>query len=350
MKTFEDNRRDRWTREPREMKRLPTLQPRDIEVFRLLNRYPALRSTWLYPFVGHGQDETWFKKRLGLLFHGAYTKDEKGKIMGIFGPFLDRELGQKDAHNARYAPIFYSNGEKAEKHLLSIGDAVHLREVHIRNGRAGKIRQFAHTVAMCEVWADVEYGAQLATSVRFISQDEMIANAPAETRASRNPLAIPVTISYRFGNREERRDTHYVPDGWGGLEYTLPNGAKVRRYFALEINHGDNVRANNLKDATHLRKFLSLRAIRKRRLSVAHFGVDTPITALFVQADASVTQNSMGLLRELSDGKGSAYFAFKTIPHFKNQDRAPLPDGALLREPWERVGFDPLYLISPEGR
>lgn len=344
MQTFEDNRRDRWTRDPRVLLRLPTLQARDLAVLRLLNRYPVLRSTWLYALTGGAGDETWFKKRLGLLFHGATANGE------TFGPFLDRPVQQKDAHNARYQPSFYCLAVPGERHLMSLGDTVHQAREFIRNGRVGKIRQFAHTVATCDVLADIEHGVSKWPSLRFINSDEILAAAPRATREAKNPFAIPVTISHDFGKREALLDTHYVADGWFGIEHTFPNGSVQRSYFALEINHGDNVRANNLKDATHLRKMLSLRAIRRKQLSVSHFGIKTPITALFVQSDKSVTENSMGLLRELSEGQGSAFFAFKTISHFKNQERAPLPNGTTLTEPWQRVGFEPLHLDKPEGR
>ena len=49
------------------------LTARDIEIFKLLQRYRYLRSTFLYAFVG-GKNETRFKERLGALFHdGRYV-------------------------------------------------------------------------------------------------------------------------------------------------------------------------------------------------------------------------------------------------------------------------------------
>jgi hypothetical protein len=43
------------------------LTARDIEIFKVLQRYRYLRSTYLYAFVG-GKNETRFKERLGALY------------------------------------------------------------------------------------------------------------------------------------------------------------------------------------------------------------------------------------------------------------------------------------------
>ena len=44
------------------------LTKRDIELFKLLNRYHYLRSPFLYAFLG-GRSLTRFKERLGHLYH-----------------------------------------------------------------------------------------------------------------------------------------------------------------------------------------------------------------------------------------------------------------------------------------
>src|ERR1700680_3834716 len=44
------------------------LTERDIELFKLLDRYHYLRSTFLYAFLG-GRSETRFKERLGYFYY-----------------------------------------------------------------------------------------------------------------------------------------------------------------------------------------------------------------------------------------------------------------------------------------
>lgn len=313
-------RRDRKKRTPRVAFR-GTLSPRTLRILLALNEFELLRSTWLFAFDG-GESEGRFKNLLTYLYH------ETG--------FIDRPDKQRNTFNALNSPAIYRLTDKGKTYLISQGYEVHQTAL--------KIGPFAHNLLASDVMADIKLAIDRTDGLRFITKQEILAGAPAKTRSSGNPFAIPVTISYEWPNGKEAEEkTSYVADGWFGIEYA--DGS--RRYFALEINHGSNVRANNLKDASHLRKFLSLRALRRDHLFNSHLGLNAPVTALFVQTESDKTANSKDLLAELSAGKGSGYFAFKTIPTHQQTDRAPLPDGKTLTVPWERVGFDSFRIDQP---
>src|SRR5471032_3223184 len=81
------------------------LTPRDLEIFRLLERYRYLRSTYIHAFVG-GASETRFKERLGDLFHEG---------------FLDRPGQQWDYADARCMPTIYESGVGAVRALRQAG-------------------------------------------------------------------------------------------------------------------------------------------------------------------------------------------------------------------------------------
>ena len=46
----------------------------------------------------------------------------------------------------------------------------------------------------------------------------------------------------------------------------------------------------------------------------------------------------------MTGGRGSKILLFKTFPSFTSPERPPPPSGHMLTEPWQRVGFPPLYL------
>jgi len=112
------------------------LTARDIEIFKLLQRYRYLRSTFLYAFVG-GKNETRFKERLGALFHD--------------GRYINRPKEQWQFAGSRYAPAVYE--------LDRAGEVV-LAELGIRGQRAiapsnSNHRQFAHTLMIAETLASM---------------------------------------------------------------------------------------------------------------------------------------------------------------------------------------------------
>src|SRR5215470_9141771 len=82
------------------------LTERDIELFKLLNRYRYLRSTFLYAFVG-GNSETHFKERLGHLYHD--------------GGYIRRPEQQWQFANSRYMPVIYELDTKGEQVLRDQG-------------------------------------------------------------------------------------------------------------------------------------------------------------------------------------------------------------------------------------
>src|SRR5665213_4632156 len=97
---MEKQRRRSRMRRTQTGKRLE-LSARDIEIFKLLERYRYLRSTYIHAFVG-GASEKRFKERIGDLFHEGY---------------LDRPEQQWDYARARYLPVAYENGAGAAQAL-----------------------------------------------------------------------------------------------------------------------------------------------------------------------------------------------------------------------------------------
>jgi hypothetical protein len=298
------------------------LTERDIELFKLLNRYHYLRSTFLYAFLG-GRSETRFKERLGHLYHD--------------GGYLNRPVQQWQFANCRYMPVIYELDAKGEQVLREQGlmdDGSPL----LKKGRMGAHRQFPHQLMICDCIASIELGVRAHPNLRFISWQEIMAKAPVcETD---NPFEIPVSISYTFPRTQNthRADITIVPDGLFGLEYAH-GGTKSYRFFALEADRSTMpVARANLHQTSYLKKMLAYREITGQDIQRTYLGLPN-LLVLNVTTTEQHMRTIMELLGELTAGQGSKVFLFKTLSTLGDFRVAPSPTPHILTEPWRRAGY-----------
>ncbi len=285
------------------------LTSRDLEIFRLLEKYRYLRSTYLHAFVG-GASETRFKERLGNLYHE--------------GGYLNRPSQQWQFVNARYMPLVYENTEAARKVLRRNGVAVGTED--------GESRQFAHTLMICEILASIELAARDDPGVRFVSWLEVLAKAPELTRTAPYPLSIPLTGG---------KDGYLVPDAVFGLEY-LTDGRKTYRFFALEADRSTMpVVRSSPEQSSYRRKILAYLEIIARHLHRTYLGVPN-LFVLTVTTSKAHKAHMIASLKAVT-GCGSTIFLFKSTCGFDNR-----PNSALLVDPWERAGYTP-FTIATSG-
>lgn len=301
------------------------LNERQLRVLLTLSEFSFLRSTWLFAFDG----KKCHKRFLDLL---TYLTKKTGLI--------EKPRGSQDSFQARYAPDIYSLAKRGREYLVQHGYSAPRDDL--------KTNLLAHNLLAFDILADIKLTCLDTPGLRYISKEEMLSRAPEKTQKLKSPFTLEVEIEHVFDDKHtERTMTHYVADGWFGIEYTHSDASKSYRFFCLEVNHQTNVRANNLKDASHLRKMLSIKELRRQKIFATHFGITAPVICLFVQTDGSKTHNSMELLREETRGAGVPYIAFKTMQTFQQCRVAPLPDGKTLTVPWTRVGYDPLHIDQP---
>jgi hypothetical protein len=305
------------------MRRAPTgkrieLTARDIELFKLLYRYPYLRSTFLHAFLG-GASETRFKERLGHLYHE--------------GGYIDRPVQQWQFANCRYIPVVYELGEAGERVLRELGllGASPLS----RKGRLGANRQFAHALMVSDILASIELGVRADRSLRFVTSAEILARAPEATRCAETPLAVPVSISYRSPrtNATHQATIRTVPDALFGLEYAR-EGKKTYRFFALEADRNSMpIARSNLEQSSYLRKILAYAEIIRQGLHKSHFGVPN----LLVLTATTSERHMQGIMKVIRDlGCDPRPFLFKALrPSISVSVRAPLLE--LLTQPWSRA-------------
>jgi hypothetical protein len=318
------HRRLRFSRK-RAGKRI-NLTERDSEIFKLLERYRYLRSTFIHAFVG-GYDKRLIE-RLGDLFHEGY---------------LNRPSQQWRAFNARYTPAIYELDELGERclkeHGLSAGETRSL----VSRGRMGANREFAHAMMISDTLASIELGARTTSGARFISWRDILSKAPQATKDARNPFSIPVSIAHAFptGSTQTAKFS-LVPDALFGLEYA-DSGKKLYRFFALEAERANRVYCNNLYQTSWLKKVLAYRQIIANKTYHSHFGLPNLMVMVVTPTPAKI-ETMKRLIMQVTQDRGSTQFLFKSIPVLGCGSSAPEPTAELFTGAWSRAGHPDFFI------
>lgn len=314
------------------MKRQPTgrclaLTPRDFAIFKLLERYRYLRSTFIHAFVG-GTSETRFKERLGDLYHE--------------GGYLNRPERQWETAHSRCMPVVYENSERARE-VLAMHGRLAERCRHMPYGASGAGRQFAHSLMICEVLASIELATIMRPDLRFVAWPEILAKAPEATRASVSPLRSPFMTFPASGEKSRGPSTkRVIPDGLFGLEY-LQSGRKSYRFFALEADLGTMpISRSDPRQTSCLEKILSYDELLKRGIHKTWLGVPNLLILLVVPSEAR-----KGAMMSALPGELASCDAFL----FKVRSELILPHGSCVQEPidigyWERSGRPAINFLS----
>lgn len=312
-------RRKRFVRQSRG-KRL-SLSPRDLAIFRLLDRYRYLRSSFIAAFFPEA-DRTGLIKRLGDLFHEGY---------------LDRPVQQYRYANALYLPAIYALNDASGAVLRALGKEE--TSPLLERVRMGAHHHFAHALMISDVLASIELGVRLS-DLRFVPAMEIIRKAPC--RNLENPLRLRVSVS--FAGRPHT-EVSVVPDGLFGLEYRAAGGSSYR-FFALEADRNTMpVRRSALMQSSYLRKLLAYREILAQNLHRERFGIPN-LLILTVTTTVAHQETIMSALDEVTGGKGSPVFLFTMMGTLGDGLQAPLPSPHMLFEPWLRRGYPPLCIAE----
>jgi hypothetical protein len=284
------------------------ITPRDVEIFKSLERYRYLRSTYIHAFVG-GLSQTRFKERLGDLFHEG---------------FIDRPSQQWAFANARHSPVIYELGAGARRVLQEVGSDLSDRCTFLAD--AGH-RQFLHSLMICEVLASLDLAVRSTTGLRFIGWPEILRKAPGGTQCSEVPFRLPVPSGGTL-----------VPDGLFGLEYTVDT-ARSYRFFALEADRGTMpVQRSRPGQTSYLGKIAAYRDIIARQVHKTHWGIPN-LLVLTITTSEDRTQAMMNGLSNNNVGD-NASFLFKAVA---TADLAK-PANHLMFKSWDRPSLTALRI------
>jgi|GEM_PF-478854 len=349
------NRRSRFHRTPSDRPIL--LTPRDLEIFKVLDRYRHLRSSHFHALLD-SKSRPRFIERLGRLFHGCYTcnhssdREHTSTCSAVW--YLERPEEQTQCINARYTPAVYELSEMGEQFLREHGGA-NSASVLLHRGR-GKGRLFQHELMIGDILSSLEIGIKARPELSFISWQQILERAPADTRNAEAPFKIPVSIMYEFKNGRksivERYHQPLEPDSLFGI--ARPNVAP--RFYALEADRANEpVRRTTLKNTNWLRKLLQyLEIMRSQSFTYDghatrmsgyqhHFHIPN-MTLLVVTTSEVQMRDIMELLLELTQGKGHQHILFRTMPSLASLEVAPPPTPFILDTAWQRAGHPPIFI------
>lgn len=282
------------------------LTVRDIEIFKLLERYRYLPSTYIHAFVG-GASSTRFKERLGDLFHEGY---------------VDRPSQQWDFADARHSPAVYETGARAARTLFDAGIMAGDRRTFLREAAH---RQYRHSLMICQILASLELRARANPLLRFIGWSEILGRAPEATRSSIAPFRLPVPSG-----------GYLVPDGLFGLQYQAARPSY--RFFAVEADRGTMpLLRTNSRQSSLIGKIEGYRAAYAAGQHRTNWGVPNLLVLVVTTEEA----RARSLLAACTSTGPAVLCRSVLIQDLK------VPCPTLLTEPWDRVAGTPLSLTTP---
>ena len=304
----------RWTRDPRlngaGKAAIIQLTERDIEIFKLLARFPYLPANDIRAYVGGSEIN--LGSRLGLL-------SRKPNL------YLNRPHQQRFA-DANYRRLVYELDERGRTMLADLG-LPHLPKRYHRN--------FAHELMVCRIMLSFELGAREHKHVRLIQWPEIVAKLPPATLKLEQPNHIPVTINMHGEQHQPNVAADWKPFG---IERTADGKSFFRFFPGIEADTGtEPIEAGGYRADIH-RKMLAYLNICNSRIYQSHLGFPpSGFFIPFITGSHARMEHMMELLQKLTDGKGHPSFLFKTFPPLTSFEKPPASSGRILTGAWQRV-------------
>ena len=261
------------------------LTERDLQLLAHVARHRFLSSAQLAALDGGSPQNV--LRCLRALFDHGYLDRPKAQLAGvpIEGPqAMVYGLAPKGARALReYRHRFGGEGDWTEK-----------------NKRAGAIF-INHTLAVATFMTALEISCRARSDVDLICEQEIIANAPGQTRVAREPL--------RWVVRPERGRNEIwsvVPDGLFALSFA----DRTASYFLLEIDRGTiPIVRNTLDHRSIARKLATYYEGWRIGRHVEQFGVKQ-MRVLMLTSSAARMNNMLSVVDDLTGGRGSGFFVF----------------------------------------
>ena len=204
-------------------------------------------------------------------------------------------------------PLVYALGPRGARALRTHGHLVNDRiDWREKNKRAGAVF-IEHTLAVAEFLSGLEVACRRHGDVDFVCEGEVLALAPAATRAAREPLRF--TVDKVVAGRRQRYSV--VPDGLFGLRFADDTGS----YFMLEVDRGTipisrtggGTRGAWQKSITY--KLATYWEGWKAGHHAEQFGVKQMRVIMLTSSEERMN-NMLAVVDELTQGRGSAFFLF----------------------------------------
>jgi Replication-relaxation len=222
--------------------------------------------------------------------------------------YLDRPYAQL-AHLPLTGPrpMVYGLGRRGAQALAEHrGAAATDTDWTERNKRAGALF-IEHTLAVAGFMVGMELACRKDSKLGLLREADILAEAPAKTRAAREPLRLSVQ-----GLDNKLGVSSVVADGLFGLAFPDDTAS----YFLLEMDRGSMpVKRSRFDKTSFQRKLKVYWEAWKVRRHVEHFGVKQ-IRVLTVTESAERVDHMISAVYEITGGRGSNFFLFAEKSRF----------------------------------
>lgn len=290
------------------------LTERDITLVGLVAEHRFLRSTHLSELV-----EAPHKKvcdRLTSLFHSGYLDRPRAQL----------EFFREDGGSA--AMVYALANRGAQLLITHHGPDIAAVDWARKNDLAG--RPFIqHTLAIADVRVALKRAIRTRPCFQILEPEELIATAPAETRARERPWTWRTTVRHN----DAAVELGVAPDYAFAIQY--PDGRF--RAFLVECDRGTMpVDRANLQQTSLKRKFLAYTAAKRAELHQRHFGWKA-FRVLVITNSRERADNALATIRENLHEHGRGLFLIA--------DRGSLTATDILTYPWRDARGQTLALI-----
>lgn len=280
------------------------------DVLRLLARYRYLRASFIGQLLPN-RSKDGLSRTLRRLFDHAY---------------IDKPTEQRRGYNDLYCSDIYEIDKKGIEYLKD--EPFEITRLY-RHKTDAPIKNFAHSMMICDAMASIEIGLQ-SSPHELITWQEIIARTDHP-----KPMKLPCHLKHTFPNGQtETNDTFIIPDGLFGIR--MPDGQSS--FFALEAEHFNPIEPTNLSRASFLKKLIGYRDIS--RSGVYKKQLNIPNLRVLIVAPSEARMKHMIELTERIAGS-SNLFLFTHVPVQEELLKAPPPFPELVLSHWHRAGIEP---------
>jgi hypothetical protein len=267
------------------------LTQRDIEVFKLLNRYRYLRRTFIHVLLGAPLHAGRLRHRIGDLAAAGY---------------LRLPVQQKNTANYNNRPAVYELGPKGKAALEDQGIAV--------NPWSGNPNEFWHQLMISDVVASIEIAAKWK-GLTFKTRWEILGDRPFHLTGH---------------DGQVRPDELFAVDG---------------THFALEADRATESNNSPLtRNSSWAKKVDQYVDVFKNRTYQREWGIQSLIV-LNMFTSPRKADNVRRYIEEGLDRKSRSLW-FRGMKVLGSHDSAPQPLTAILDDLWHRAGHEPVAMLS----
>ena len=249
----------RFVRRPRA---LPEFQitERDEEILKIVARHRFATSAHIVALIEAlfpGASDQQVLRRLQYLFHGGY---------------LSRPKAQVDTYKAGGGsrPIVYAPGNKGIDLLAA---KFNFRRASVdwqAKARTAVRGEIDHALEITDFMVALDIACRRRATVQLIHFDEILGDAPEETRKSKRPYQWPVALRWKGSDLV----LHPTPDRIFGIRDLERREGANRKFFFLECDRGTMpTERRDLTKTSYLRKLVSYGETYRRDLHTKRYNL-----------------------------------------------------------------------------